>query len=57
MPLYEVTPLAPSKIADKPHNGPGTVITLTESQAKLEEILGHVKPFVAPAARIEKKKI
>lgn len=55
MPLYEVTTLAPPKIADKRHDGPGSVITLTESQAKLEEILGHIKPFVAPA-QPEKKK-
>ena len=48
MPLYEVTTLAPPKIADKHHDGPGSVISLTESQAKHEEVLGHIKPYVAP---------
>lgn len=50
MPLYEVTTLAPAKIADKRHDGPGSVITLTESQAKLEEMLGHIKAYVPPKA-------
>lgn len=55
MPLYEVTNLAPPKIADKHHDGPGSVISLTESQAKHEEVLGHIKLFVPPA-QPEKKK-
>ena len=48
MPLYEVTPLAGPKIADKRHEGPGSVITLTESQAKHELNLGSIKVYVAP---------
>ncbi len=51
MPLYEVTSLAPAKVAGKRHDGAGSVITLTESQAKHEEVLGHVKPYVAPAPK------
>lgn len=43
MPMYEITETAPVKVADKRHNGPGTTIELTESQAKHELRLGHVK--------------
>lgn len=52
MPLYQVTPTAPVKICDKRHDGPGSVIALTESQAKHEVNLGHLKPYQpAPAKK------
>lgn len=45
MPLYEVTSLAPPKVAGKRHDGTGSVITLTESQAKHELVIGSIKPY------------
>lgn len=45
MPLYEVTSLAPPKVAGKRHDGAGSVITLTESEAKHELVIGSLKVF------------
>ena len=42
MPIYIVTEKAPPRIADKPHDGPGSAMVLTESQAKHELVLGHI---------------
>lgn len=51
MPLYRVTHTAPAKICDKRHEGPGSVIALTESQAKHEVNVGHVKPYQPTTAK------
>jgi len=46
MPLYEITDRAGREVADKRHKGAGSVITLTESQAKHELLVGAIKPYV-----------
>ena len=46
MPLYEVTSLAGKEVATKRHDGPGSVLSLTESQAKYELLKGALKPYV-----------
>ena len=56
MPLYEVTAAAPREIAGLRHDGEGSVITLTESQAKHHETVGHLAPFKAESAKPEKAK-
>lgn len=56
MPLYEVTSLAPPKIAGKRHDGAGSVISLTESQAKHELVIGSIKVFEPAPAPVEEPK-
>lgn len=56
MPLYEVTSLAPAKIAGKRHDGTGSVISLTESQAKHELVIGSIKAFDPAPPQAEETK-
>lgn len=46
MPLYVITDRAGREVAAKRHDGVGSVITLTESQAKHELLVGAIKPYV-----------
>ena len=42
MPAYVVTEFAPESIAGKEHDGPGSVVVLTEADAREAVELGHL---------------
>lgn len=55
MPSYRITPLAGPMVAGVRHNGVGSILTLTESQAKYDLMQGYIEPYVAPAPAAESK--
>ena len=50
MRLYVITDSAGKEVAGRRHDGAGSVISLTESQAKHELLIGSIKLHVPSAA-------